>query len=199
MRNSGLRLLIFGAILCLLSIGCAPIEVLPVAEEVARARAMERLLKQASIDLERNTPRALNRAEGALRLVSEIAPEEPRALDGLGCIAFRRKRFGEAEGFFKKALDVAPDYAAAWAHLALIAEGRGHLHAAKALYQRALEKNPLNYRARNNYAVFILENLQSPSSGFEELQKALAQGGTREAILSNNTEYILVNSQAKAD
>ena len=99
----------------------------------------------------------LNRAASAFTVSYELAPSAA-ALDGLGCAAFLAGRLEDAERFFLGAQNLDWNYRNSIANLALLYEYQGRLEEAGRLHQRAIEAAPKNFRARNNFAVFLHEH-----------------------------------------
>lgn len=136
--------------------------------------------------LEQITEAGLDRAEAAFLVAHQLDPLDARAIDGLGCVALRRQQYDVAIKHFQRALQLQPDYDRPFAHLALVAHARGHDAAAKALLERALRMNPLNYRTRNNYAVFLASPGGERYRAFRELHAAAASAGGRKTVVERN-------------
>lgn len=98
---------------------------------------------------------SLERAEAFFQLALELKPEDSRALDGLGSIAFRRGERLVALRYFQRAIMREPQYDRPYEHLAAVAGQNGDSEAAKSLLLRAIDINPLNFRARNNLALLL--------------------------------------------
>ncbi len=163
-------------------------------EIIKREKSLSLLVDKAIYFLSNNEPSNLKKAKDSLLLAKEISPLDERVLDGLGCVFYIEKNYKKAEKYFKKSIEVNPSYASGWAHLALIAEREGDLKAAKFLHEKALEYAPLDYRARNNYAVFLAENVKKSSRLYKkakvEIRKANSQVEGKEGILRKNLEII---------
>ena len=145
-------------------------------QSLAREARLVSLLGDATASLRSPASMALSDAEAALQLALELAPEDPRVIDGLGCVAWRRGESERAKELFQQVLILNPLYDRAFVHLALIAQDEGDDPAAAALLQRALELNPLNVRARNNYALLLggrgTENSELLDVARREIRKA---------------------------
>lgn len=113
------------------------------------------LLRLGTVELRRGDADSLERAEAFYELALELRENDPRALDGLGSIAFRVGNLVRAEWFFEKACRADKRYDRAYEHLALIARSRGDERRARELLREAIRINPLNFRARNNLAVAL--------------------------------------------
>jgi len=137
---------------------CAPKKP-PVSmdEELRRSNQVTELISASVKFLRNENPTSYNRAEAALELAREMKPHDPRVLDGLGCVAWRRKEFELAEHFFKRALEEDANYDRAYIHLALLAEHNNQPDVALQLLLKAIALNPDSYRARNNMAGIIID------------------------------------------
>lgn len=93
-------------------------------------------------------------ARAAFSLSQEIE-KSAAAADGLGCVALMRGKLRRAEQYFVRALEMDSDYSEVLGNLALLNERRGNTIEAERFYRIALEKDPANYRIRNNFAVFL--------------------------------------------
>ena len=139
-------------------------------------------------------------AHALLELAYEIAPGDPRVLDGFGCLAWRRGQVNLAEDYFKKALELDETYDPAYAHLALVAESKGEYQAARELLGLALRHNPLNYRARNNLAQALITRGGSSQKqrAYLELRKSYYAGGIEDpVVLFNMKQFGNVEPNAK--
>ncbi len=158
-------------------------------ELIARQAKVEQLLTSATLLMREENSDSLAQSEAQLRLALELAPEDVRVIDGLGCVAWRRKDLRRAEQYFRTAIEINPGYGRGIAHLAAVAKSRGNLREADRLYQLALEISPLDYRARNDRAALVLKSLNSADSRVlaeRELRKALSlSGGNQEIIRAN--------------
>lgn len=111
----------------------------------------------------------LDRAQAAFEVAYRLAPGA-EALDGMGAVCFAKSQEACAEQFFKAAYQLEEEYSQAVAHLALLRERQGRRNEARALYEKALAADPTNFRAYNNYAVFL-----AGSGGGGQAEAALAQ------------------------
>lgn len=139
--------LVFLASCCTITSACAP-QRMPDADSEIRALSLidqgVAALRQADLD----------RAEAAFSVAAELNGSSA-AYDGLGCVFFLRKQFGQAEKFFRHAIDLDQQNSEALANLALLKEIQGLKAEAQKLYQLAIEADPKNFRARNNFAGLI--------------------------------------------
>ena len=113
----------------------------------------------------------LDEAEAAFKVALEIG-NSAAALDGMGCVAFRRGETKRAEEFFWRAYEVDATYNNSLGNLALLYESQGLRLKALELYRRSLDLDPYNFRSRNNYAVFLADGDIPKARG--ELLKAKA-------------------------
>ena len=109
------------------------------------------------------------RAASSFKVSYELAPSAA-ALDGLGCAAFISGDLGLAEVYFVQAYQMDRDYHNSLANLAMLYEMQGRLSEADRLHKYAIESNPTNFRARNNFGVFLSE-YKSGSEGLKPLVK----------------------------
>lgn len=98
-------------------------------------------------------------AEAAFRVSQQLSPSAA-ALDGLGCVAYRRMDYQRAEDCFRNALVFDPDYKNAISNLASLYDIRGRKNEAKGLFEYAIAHEPENIRARNNFSVLLAEDNQ---------------------------------------
>lgn len=129
----------------------------------------------------------LDRAEGAFEAAWEVS-KLAAALDGLGCVAFRRGDARRAEELFIKAYQVDHRYSVSLANLALLYKRNGLTHAAQRLYVEAIARNPRNFKARNNFGVLLSDIQELPQAGRLQLLRAAAL--KRDALIENNLRSI---------
>ncbi len=134
----------------LLAVGCAPL-FHPGPADVLRARELVDIGVAALRD------GRLEDARAAFALGVELAAD-PAAVDGLGCVALLEGRLEEAGRYFSMARCLDESYAPAAGHQALLSEILGDKKAAWKLYLDALTGDPLLFRERNNFAVFLFDN-----------------------------------------
>jgi tetratricopeptide (TPR) repeat protein len=90
-----------------------------IAYTLRRANSPDALLKLGSAQLRVNDFAA---AEKTFQDALHLSPQNPEALNGLGCVrAHQRGRANEAVGFFRAALKAQTNYAAAILNLAIVA------------------------------------------------------------------------------
>jgi len=152
---------------------------------------------------------SFDRAQAAYEAARELDSGDARIIDGLGCVAWRKGNPKLAEFYFKRAIELNADYDRPIAHLALVAESRGHRHASLELLRRALQLNPLNFRARNNYAALLMkegeraelqasplskdrseERSEELSEAHRELLKAYELAGPEEELITRNISLL---------
>lgn len=134
-------------------------------------------------------PQAVRSAQVAFSAAYELAPQDPRVIDGLGCVAFQQGRLDSASRYFLSAMHIDPKYDRAYAHLALVAEKKGQYGEAGRLHKMALLVNPLNYRARNNYAIFLADSDKKLLARYE-LTKARIFSEAMEPIIERNIRQL---------
>lgn len=189
-----------------LTAGCMPRAVpLDIQDEVSLEFRLKELLTQGTLLMRRGDRAGLERAYASLEVARELSPFDPRVLDGIGCVEWRKGNSALAEFFFKEALKQNPEYDRAYAHLALIAEGNGELDAALELLQIAVAKNPLNYHSRTNLGALMLEasngernmgainNLEASrvkEKAYHELRKAYQSADREDPVLNYNKRYV---------
>lgn len=164
-----------------------------IVREYTQEQKVLELLSQGTEALRRQTPDGVDFAHGAYTLAYELKPRDARVQDGLGAVAFFRGQLNDAEAFFKSAAALDPNYDRPYAHLALVAEKRGDLTAARELLLIALRMNPLNYRARNNYATLLLAqpggaltDRRSVEQAYKHLLRVYQTVGVEDPVASVN-------------
>ena len=199
-------LLISILLFAVVSVGCGPRAVpLDIQGEVSMEFRLKELLTQGTLLMRRGDQAGLERAYAALEVARELSPFDPRVLDGIGCVEWRKGNPALAEFFFKEALKQNPEYDRAYAHLALIAERNGEVDAALELLQIAVAKNPLNYHSRTNLGALLLEasreegvkgKLNSQEAkrikemAYLELRKAYQSADKEDPVLNYNKRYV---------
>lgn len=178
---------LFTLLVPLLLIGCSAQIVPPLnGEQIAMREQKVTLLISKAVNLMRRGDAAsFDEAFDALELARDLLPTDPRIVDGLGCVEWRRGNHKLAEHFFKKALEFDPYYDRAYSHLAIVAHENGDKQAALDLLQIAVKMNPLNHRSRNNYAVELLEE-GNTYDAFHQLQRASLAVDEDDPVLSHN-------------
>ena len=164
----------------------------PVEDRMERLQRVRALLRVSIREMRMGTPRSYDNAHAALLLARELQPQDPRVLDGLGCIEWRKENYERAERFFKQAVTMAPRYAPGYVHLAHVAERREEYQVAIELLILATRLDPANYRARNNLAVSIRKqtiqepNAQADRLAYYELLKAIQGSSEVDPVLNYN-------------
>lgn len=170
--------------------GCFRVSTLDNTDtEMAREARVKELLGRATLNLRKGSIESYHTAESELALALDLAPNDPRVVDGLGCIAWRLANIVRAEYFFKTAIALDPNYDRAYAHLAAVAEHNGDMAAAHSLLEQAVKLNPVNYRSRNNLAAFLINHGDAQDSVARadfELIKAARSGGAQELVVTEN-------------
>ncbi len=168
-------------------IGCAAGQAALTPEQKAkRELKLQELLRAGNRSLRLGDWDNLDHAQSAYTLARELSPEDPRVIDGLGCVAWRKGNAEQAEFYFRRAAELNRAYDRPVAHLALVAEQRGHTVAAKELLQRALQLNPLNFKARNNLAATLMRGDEHLADAQRELLKAYELAGPEDPVVGFN-------------
>ena len=188
--NQLLRVFLFGALLFSTMTACAPIgPEVSLQDELVMEERIEALLGEATQRMREGTNLSYDQAFAALELARDLKPNDPRVIDGLGCVEWRRGNYDLAEHFFSKALELNPRYDRAYAHLAFVAKRKGDLEAARDLLKIAVALNPLNFRSRNNYAIVLAEQ-NDEREAYHQLLKAYQSGGRGDIVLDYNLERV---------
>lgn len=124
----------------------------------------------------------LDEAESLIMLANEINSMDPMVIDAYGCLAWHRKDDVLAETLFKQAISVDPSFENSYVNLAFIYETKGELLKARELLKKALKINPLNYKARNNYAAMLI----GTEFGKKEFTKAINTAPRMDSVLEYN-------------
>ena len=142
---------------------CVPLRQTAPGDEVLLEQKLVGLLTQATLLMREGDERSYQDSLATLFIAKELAPEDSRVLDAIGCVEWRRGNDQIAEHYFRAALELNPYYDRAYAHLALVAEKRGDIGIARELLQTAVSMNPLNYRSRSNYAQLLISHARGSS------------------------------------
>lgn len=196
------RQAIFGVLLLVLSAGCA-MPPRPLGPEAAalREQKIRALLSQGVQGLRARSDAGADVAEAAFEIALALDPTDARVLDALGCLAFYRRNYELAKQYFQRAIEKNRNYDRPVAHLAAVAELKGDTVAALELYHLARRINPLNYRNRNNFAVFLASELGSAEHdrAYQELLQAAVLSGEEEGKVNRNLRFILTPTAAAPD
>ncbi|MCB0344214.1 MAG: tetratricopeptide repeat protein [Bdellovibrionales bacterium] len=181
MRRSALSLLTP----LLLCSSCVDYRALSPEQAALREEHLQSLLNQSIEYMEQGSDDTLENANNALELARDLDPNDPRVLDALGCVEWRRGNYKLAAYFFEKALAADSGYDRAYVHLALNEERLGRIDSAEELLRIAIQLNPMNFRARNNYAALLLDK-GFPHEARKQLQRAAHSAGREDAIMEIN-------------
>ena len=124
----------------------------------------------------------IDQAEAAFRVAYALA-RIPQAVDGLGCVAFRRGEFITAEGLFQQAFEMDSRYSEALANLALLHDLHGDKEVARTLYQRVVDYDPQSARTRNNFAALLFEHSEK---GAARLELLMANANAEHKLIHQN-------------
>ena len=163
-------------------------------EQVVIEDKLKETLRVINRELAREPHADLFKVRAALQLVQELKPHDARVKDAWGCLALQENNFLVAKQYFQEALAIDPSYDPAYAHLATIAEHDGKMLTAQKLYQLALSYNPLNYQARNNYALLLYRHSNSypelKQLAYRQLLMARQAKDGRSAIIESNIKIL---------
>ena len=148
-------------------------------------RHIQKLMEAGTMALRQGTWESFERAQMAFELARDLAPNDARVLDGLGCVEWRRGHLGLATDFFNRAIALSPSYDRPYVHLALTEEQQGSKQRAQELLKTALKLNPMNFRARNNLAAMMLE-AGYPHQSIKELLQAYNAGAQKDVVVLYN-------------
>ena len=173
-----MKMLLFLFLLVALIPGCARRGLSP-EDKAIREQKVRLLLAQGNKHLRGSSWDDLDKAQAAYGTARDLSREDPRAIDGLGCVAWRKGNSKLAEFYFRRAVELDSNYDRPLVHLALIADSRGDKQASRELLQMAIALNPLNFRAHNNYAAVLMNS----NSNFKSEERSKALGEAHRALL----------------
>ena len=90
------------------------------------------------------------------------APDNPEALNGLGLLMSKQKKFDDAIRYFKQAVAVKPTFDDAYNNLGVVYEAKKDNLNAKLSYRKALQINPKNALAQKNIDRFDKPAVPAP-------------------------------------
>ena len=93
---------------------------------------------------------SLKRAQDEFEHSLKDAPDNPEALNGLGLLVSKQKKYDDAIRYFKQAVAVRPTFDDAYNNLGVVYEAKKNILEAKANYRKALQINPKNALAQKN-------------------------------------------------
>jgi tetratricopeptide (TPR) repeat protein len=132
----------------------------------------------------------LDEAEAAFRVAFELS-ETPQALDGLGCVAYRRGNFAVAIKLFRRAFEADRSYVTPLANLARLYDDAGEGELAQKLYAYVLAATPSDVAARNNQSALFFD-IGDRENAREALLMAQAVNDT-EVVRANLKRWIPLN------
>jgi len=183
--NSVLNRIILLVLICSLGACVMPSQVSP-----QRARKSVQALMTSSVKLMRIGDKdSLIKARSNLELALELTPQDPKVLDGMGCLEWRYGNNARAERWFKEALFINPHFDQSYVNLAILEEQKGQPQKALALLEKAIQLNPLNHKARNNYASLLFDYAKSSGQerrAYGELLKAINSAPEMDNVLEYN-------------
>lgn len=155
-------------------IACVPAQEFNLADKLAQDKIVVSLLDRTVDVLRSNEATAIEQAAQILEVAREINPRDPRILDGLGSIEFRRANYQLAKYFFKQAIKENPAYDRPYLHLAMIARMEGDNLAAYDLLSMAIQLNPLNSKARLEMAYVLADSGQYEQAQIQQMRAMAA-------------------------
>jgi tetratricopeptide (TPR) repeat protein len=93
---------------------------------------------------------SLKQAQDEFEQSLKDAPDNPEALNGLGLLMSKQKKYDDAIRYFKQAVAVRPTFDDAYNNLGVVYESKKDLPDAKLMYHKALQINPKNALAQKN-------------------------------------------------
>lgn len=166
-------------------VGCVPVQESPEPDAIADGL---HLIDQGTAYLQMSD---LARAKAAFEVAWDLAAL-PAALDGLGCVAFLEGDLARAQKYFVSAYEQDETYTTALGNLALLYESVGMTNEAQILYKRVLKEDPRNFRARNNFAGFLIEHKNEGTVTRERAKRELlrAEALTDHSFIQKNLEKV---------
>ena len=119
-------------------------------------------------------------AEREWKEALRLAPEHPIALNDMGLVYTRRKKYTEAIEYFKKALEAKPNFTDAHMFLGACYQDMGKNDLAEKEFRAAVDISPLNVRARNYLAQLYLVERRTPEAE-EQFRRSLESAENVEA------------------
>ena len=168
---------------------CAPMQQLSVNEEMARKAQVDRLYLESRKLFHQGTSESYQSAEAALELAIELLGKEARIVDALGCIEWARGNKRRATKYFQEAIELDSQFSESYGNLAFVALENGDLYEAEALFKIALSLKPSNYKARNNFAVYLSE-LGRLGASKKQLLRSLYRAEVDTPPIENNLEMV---------
>lgn len=123
-------------------------EALKHGNDPAKTAMVRRAL--ASYYYKKGDEESLKRAQDEFEHSLKDAPDNPEALNGLGLLMSKQKKYDDALRYFKQAVAVRPNFDDAYNNLGVVYEAKKDLLSAKASYRKALQINPKNALAQKN-------------------------------------------------
>ena len=123
-------------------------EALKHGSEPVKTAMVRRAL--ASYYYKKGDDESLKRAQDEFEHSLKDVPDNPDALNGLGLLMSKQKKYDDAIRYFKQAVAVKPTFDDAYNNLGVVYEAKKDLVNAKASYRKALQLNPKNALAQKN-------------------------------------------------
>lgn len=162
---------------------------------VSRAPSLEERTKVKNLIEKATKEIRLGRIEQAKAFVDiaeQLAPLDPSVSDARGCISWYYKDYFAARNYFNTAMLLDPSFENPYVNLAYLEEKRGRVEIAKSLLQKVLKINPLNHKARNNYAALLYDNAKTNSDreqARKEFQMAIGSVDKIDEVLGRNQKF----------
>jgi len=135
-------------------------EALKHGNDPAKTAMVRRAL--ASYYYKKGDDESLKRSQDEFERSLKDAPDNPEALNGLGLLMSKQKKYDDALRYFKQAVAVRPNFDDAYNNLGVVYEAKKDLLSAKASYRKALQINPKNALAQKNIDRFDKPPVPSP-------------------------------------
>ena len=135
-------------------------------------------------------------AEASFRVAIENQ-QVPQAYDGLGCVLLAKGQINEAKQIFEDIVNWFPDYTEVFWHLAYLEEQQGNLVVANDWHTKAVLANPLGYKQKTNYALFLQDRYNQYKTDNLSRKLAISYLDDVKAIIGNQTEQNMSTIDSK--
>ncbi len=185
MKHS-LRILLV-SIFSLFSLSACSLPAMPRVPTLEERAKVKILIEKATVEIKTGE---IGKAKAYVDIAEALAPNDPRVIDAKGCIAWYYKDYFEAKKHFDNAILIDRSFENAYVNLAYIEEQKGRIIDAKIILENVLKINPLNHKARNNYAALLYDNFNQEEAK-SQLQMAIGSVEEIGQVLLNNKRIML--------